>query len=108
MLLGSAPSVSMNSFTAFQAVSNGMNSPTGSGVSARTAVHVARGQVEIGQARLFESATGALFTGKAVSREKASRFDAVRVEVGGRAQYTGRSQFTAEPGDELGGGFLLR
>lgn len=83
-------------------------SPTGSGVSARTAVQIARGQTTVGTVRRFESATGAIFTARAVSRENAGRFDAVRVEVGGRAHYTGRSAFTAEPDDRLGGGFLLR
>ncbi len=39
MLLGSAPSVSMNSFTASKALSNGMNSPTGSGVLCRFRTH---------------------------------------------------------------------
>jgi hypothetical protein len=30
------------------------------------------------------------------------------VEVAGRAHYTGTARFTLEPGDALGGGFLLR
>lgn len=83
-------------------------SPTGSGVSARIAVQVAKGQIGLGQSRRFESVTGAVFSGKAVRGEKCGRFDAVRVEVGGRAYYSGRSHFTLEDGDELGRGFLLR
>jgi trans-L-3-hydroxyproline dehydratase len=83
-------------------------SPTGSGVSARIAVQVARGQIAVGQTRRFESVTGAIFTASAVSKEKSGRFDAVRVKVGGRAYYTGSSRFTAEPGDVLGAGFLMR
>jgi proline racemase len=83
-------------------------SPTGSGVSARIAVQVAKGQIGLGQSRRFESVTGAMFSGKAVRGEQCGRFDAVRVEVGGRAHYSGRSHFTLEDGDELGRGFLLR
>jgi trans-L-3-hydroxyproline dehydratase len=83
-------------------------SPTGSGVSARIAVQIARGDIALGQSRRFESVTGAVFTGRAVRAQRAGRFDAVRVEVGGRAAYTGRSRFTLDPDDSLGGGFLLR
>jgi len=82
-------------------------SPTGSGVSARVAVQCARG-LEIGTPRRFESLTGAGFTATPTRRDKVGRFDAVRVEVGGRAYYSGRSSFSIEAGDPLGGGFLLR
>lgn len=83
-------------------------SPTGSGVSARIAVQHAKGLIGIGQTRTFLSVTDAPFTAKAVRSEKAGRFDAVRVEVGGRAYYSGRASFSVEAGDPLGGGFLLR
>jgi len=83
-------------------------SPTGSGVTARLAVQHARGLVAAGQARRFESVTGATFEGRVVRAARAGRFDAVVVEVAGRAHYTGTARFTLEPGDALGGGFLLR
>ena len=83
-------------------------SPTGSGVTARIAVQHARGLIALGQERRFESITGAVFTGKALARTTAGRFDAVTVEVGGKAHYTGRASFTLEPEDEIGRGFLLR
>jgi trans-L-3-hydroxyproline dehydratase len=83
-------------------------SPTGSGVSARIAVQLARGQIAMGQTRRFESVTGAHFTGSPIAAAAISRKDGVRVEVGGRAHYTGRSNFTLESGDSLGAGFLLR
>ncbi|MEQ1954172.1 proline racemase family protein [Mesorhizobium sp. CN2-181] len=83
-------------------------SPTGSGVSARIAIQVAKGQIGLGQSRSFESVTGAAFSAKALRKEPCGYFDAVRVEVGGRAFYSGRSTFTYEDGDELGKGFLLR
>jgi proline racemase len=83
-------------------------SPTGSGVTARIAVQLARGLIGMGQERRFESITGAIFTGQAVARGKVGRFDSVTVEVGGRACYTGEARFTLEEGDALGAGFLLR
>ena len=83
-------------------------SPTGSGVTARIAVQHARGLIGLGQTRRFESVTGAIFTGKAVEKTRAGGFEAVIVEVGGKAHYTGHASFTLEPGDEIGKGFLLR
>jgi trans-L-3-hydroxyproline dehydratase len=83
-------------------------SPTGSGVTARLAVQHARGQIGVGAERLFESVTGAVFTGRVLRRTRAGDTDAVVVEVGGRAHYTGTARFTLEPGDALGEGFLLR
>ncbi|HEX9446968.1 MAG TPA: proline racemase family protein [Dongiaceae bacterium] len=83
-------------------------SPTGSGVTARIALQMARGQIELGQLRRFESVTGSEFTARAVAELRYGRFSAVRVEVTGQAYYTGRSLFTVEADDPLAGGFLLR
>ncbi len=83
-------------------------SPTGSGVTARIALQHARKQIALGQERKFESVTGAIFTGKALSETKTGRFAAVIVEVGGKAHYTGSARFTLEAQDEIGQGFLLR
>jgi proline racemase len=83
-------------------------SPTGSGVTARIALQHAKGQAGLGPERRFESITGAIFTGRAVRETRLGRLKAVTVEVGGRAYYTGRATFTAEPDDPLGDGFLLR
>jgi trans-L-3-hydroxyproline dehydratase len=83
-------------------------SPTGSGVTARIALMHRRGQLGLGEPRRFESVTGAIFEGRAVAETRAGPRPAVVVEVKGRAHYTGRSEFTVEPGDPLGGGFKLR
>jgi len=83
-------------------------SPTGSGVTARIALQHARKQIAMGQERKFESITGAIFTGRALSETKTGRFNAVIVEVGGKAHYTGSAKFTHEDSDEIGRGFLLR
>lgn len=83
-------------------------SPTGSGVTARIALQMARGQIKLGQRRRFESVTGSEFTAAAVAELAYGRFAAVRVEVTGQAYYSGRSIFTVEADDPLAGGFLLR
>ncbi len=87
-------------------------SPTGSGVTARIALQHARGLIGLGRERRFESLTGAVFTGRVASRLQAAYspdgYEAVTVEVTGRAHYTGKAQFVAEPDDALRDGFLLR
>jgi trans-L-3-hydroxyproline dehydratase len=87
-------------------------SPTGSGVTARIALQYARGLIGLGRTRSFESLTGAQFTGRVASTLELNRpggvLDAVTVEVSGRAYYTGKAQFVAEPDDPLRDGFLLR
>ena len=83
-------------------------SPTGSGVTARIALQMARRQIALGQVRRFESVTGSEFTAGAVAELTYGRFAAVRVEVSGQSYYSGRSVFTVEADDPLAGGFLLR
>jgi trans-L-3-hydroxyproline dehydratase len=82
-------------------------SPTGSGASARIAVQCARG-LAVGERRDFKSLTGAAFSATPVRPDRVGRFEAVRVAVAGRAYYSGRSSFSVEADDPLGGGFLLR
>jgi proline racemase len=83
-------------------------SPTGSGVTARIALQHRRRLVGLGEARIFESVTGAEFTGKAVRETECGPFKAVIVEVAGTAHFTGESRFWCEPGDDIGAGFRLR
>ncbi|HTV70345.1 MAG TPA: proline racemase family protein [Rhizobiaceae bacterium] len=83
-------------------------SPTGSGVTARLAAMFAKGEIAIGEERLFESIVGSRFTGAVVRTTKAGGFAAIVARVGGRAHYSGRSEFSLEDGDELGRGFLVR
>jgi len=82
-------------------------SPTGSGVTARIALAVARDPSRMSADFTFESVTGSRFTGRVAEQTKAGRFAAIRAAVAGRAYYTGRSVFTVEPDDPLAGGFLL-
>ena len=80
-------------------------SPTGSGVTARMALDHARGLVGTGQGRVFRGLSGEPFTGR-VSRP-APEVGGVRVEVGGRAFYSGHGTFVVEADDPLGFGFDL-
>jgi len=83
-------------------------SPTGSGVTARIALAVARDPALVSADFTFESITGSRFTGRVAEATTTGRFAAIRAEVAGRAYYTGRSLFTLEPDDPLAGGFLLK
>jgi trans-L-3-hydroxyproline dehydratase len=83
-------------------------SPTGSGVTARIALAVARDPALASADFTFESITGSRFTGRVAEQTRAGRFAALRAEVAGRAYYTGTSTFTVEPDDPLAGGFLLK
>jgi proline racemase len=83
-------------------------SPTGSGVSARMALQLARRQAKIGEERQFESCTGSIFTGRAVREAPpvGLRKSAI-VEVGGIAHVTGESRFRFDADDPLREGFTL-
>ena len=85
--------------------------PTGSGVTARVAVQYARGLIDVGQTRLFQSAaTGSKYTGSVIRPLTGGPTDytPVTVQVSGTAYYTGTATFTAEDDDELKRGFLLK
>ena len=83
-------------------------SPTGSGVSARMALQVARRQAKIGEERQFESCTGAVFTGKALREgPPVGPRKSVIVEVGGIAHVTGEAKFRFDDDDPLREGFAL-
>jgi trans-L-3-hydroxyproline dehydratase len=83
-------------------------SPTGSGVTARLAAMHAKGEIAVGQTRVFESIVGSRFTGAVARSTKAGRHEAIVARVGGRAFYSGKAEYTLEEDDELGRGFLLR
>jgi proline racemase len=84
-------------------------SPTGTGVSARLALHHARGEITDGQEIIVESILGSesTFHGKVVGRAKVGPYDAIMPEVSGQAFITGRQEFIIDPRDELGRGFLM-
>jgi proline racemase len=84
-------------------------SPTGTGVSARLALHHAKGEIAGGQIIAVESILGAgsVFTGRVVGRATVGPHAAIVPEVSGSAAITGRHEFVIDPADTLGAGFLL-
>ena len=84
-------------------------SPTGTGVSARLALHHAKGEIADGQHIMIESILGAVsvFGGRVVERTHVGPFEAIVPEVSGTAHITGRHEFIIDPGDQLGQGFLV-
>jgi len=83
-------------------------SPTGTGVSARAALHHARGDIEIDQPFVVESILGTSFTGRIVATTPFGPYDAVIPEITGTAHITGRHEFLIDPSDPLKFGFFLR
>jgi proline racemase len=85
-------------------------SPTGTGVSARVALHAARGEIADDQLIQVESILGAasVFSGRIAAHTHFGPFEAVVPEVSGSAFITGRHEFLIDARDELGRGFLVR
>ena len=82
--------------------------PTGTGVSARLALHHARGEIGLHDPIVIESILGTRFTGQVVKTTTFGPFDAVIPEVEGRAWITGRNEFLMDPTDPLKNGFIFR
>ena len=82
--------------------------PTGTGLSARLALHHARGEIGIGEAMVVESIIGSQFTGRIVEATTFGPHPAVIPEVTGTAHITGRHEFLIDLEDPLRDGFILR
>jgi proline racemase len=84
-------------------------SPTGTGVSARLALHHALGEITDGQQIIIESMIGAAstFSGRVVGHVQVGPYQAVVPEVSGKAFITGQHEFVIDPSDELGQGFFF-
>ncbi|UXI68982.1 proline racemase family protein [Tahibacter amnicola] len=83
-------------------------SPTGTGVSGRCALHVARGDVALGESMVIESILGTTFAVRAVDAVDFGGYPAIIPEVEGKAYVCGRNEFLVDPEDPLAHGFLLR
>jgi trans-L-3-hydroxyproline dehydratase len=83
-------------------------SPTGTGVSARAALHFARGELDIGEPFTVESILGTTFTGQVVETTRFGSFDAVVPQVSGSSYIVGRNELLIDPNDPLQHGFILR
>lgn len=83
-------------------------SPTGSGVSARAALHFARGELILNERVTVESILGSTMDVAVVDVTKFGPYDAVIPEVSGTASITGRNEFYFDPEDPFRTGFILR
>ncbi len=83
-------------------------SPTGTGVSGRIALHVARGDVAIGETIRIESLVGSCFDVCAREPHPHHGRAAIIPEVQGSAHITGRHSFLIDPQDAFREGFLIR
>ncbi len=83
-------------------------SPTGTGVSARMAIHYRRGEIAPGDSLVIESILGSVFTGRVHRLTQYGPYEAVIPEVEGTAFITGINELLIDPEDPLSEGFLLR
>jgi trans-L-3-hydroxyproline dehydratase len=72
-------------------------SATGTGVSARAALHHAKGELKLNERITIESIIGSTMTVRAVEETKFGPFDAVIPEVSGTASIIGRNEFYFDP-----------
>ncbi|MBK9053678.1 MAG: proline racemase family protein [Chloroflexi bacterium] len=83
-------------------------SPTGTGVSARAALHFARGEIGLNEPFVVESILGTTFTGSVVETTTFGPYPAVIPQVEGMAYICGRNHILINPNDPLQYGFLIR
>jgi trans-L-3-hydroxyproline dehydratase len=82
--------------------------PTGTGVSARAALHFARNELALNEPFVVESILGTTFTGEVVETTRFGPYDAVVPQVTGQAHITGQNELLIDPQDPLQNGFILR
>lgn len=83
-------------------------SATGSGVSARAALHYAKKELKVGEKITIESILGTTMDVEVIETVKYDTYDAVIPEVTGCAEFTGQHTFYINPDDPLKNGFILR
>jgi trans-L-3-hydroxyproline dehydratase len=83
-------------------------SATGSGVSARAALHFAKGELNVGKKITIESILGTSMDVEVKETANFGPHSAVIPEVSGTAHFTGKNEFWFDPADPLKNGFILR
>jgi proline racemase len=83
-------------------------SATGSGVSARAALHFAKGELGLNECITIESILGSTMSVKVVEVTSFGPYDAVIPEVSGTASIIGRNEFYFDPEDPFRAGFIIR
>ena len=83
-------------------------SPTGTGVSARAAIHYARNEINLDQSITIESIIGSTFKVSIIKKTNINGRDAIIPQVAGTANIVSKNVFWIDPEDEIGKGFTLR
>jgi trans-L-3-hydroxyproline dehydratase len=83
-------------------------SPTGTGVSARAALHYSKGELKAGEKVTIESILGTTMDVEVVETTTFGPHQAVVPEVTGMAYITGQNEFYFDPSDPLKDGFIFR
>ena len=83
-------------------------SATGSGVSARAALHHAKGELGLNERIVIESILGSTMAVEIVELTKFGNYNAVIPEVSGTASFIGQNEFYFDPDDPFSDGFLVR
>ena len=83
-------------------------SSTGSGVSARAALHQARDELQMNEKIVIESIVGSTMAVEIVEMTKFGPYDAVTPKISGTASFTGRHEFYFDPDDPFREGFIFR
>ena len=83
-------------------------SATGSGVSARAALHYAKRELDLNEKITIESILGSTMSVEVIEALKFGPHDAVVPQVSGTASIIGRNEFYFDPEDPFRSGFLLR
>lgn len=83
-------------------------SATGSGVSARAALHYTRGELKPGEKMVIESILGTTMSVEIEDVTTFGAYEAVIPRVGGTASFTGRHNFWFDPDDPFKEGFIIR
>ncbi len=83
-------------------------SPTGTGVSARAAIHHLRKELNPGEPITIESILGTCFKVRIAELTRSGPYPAVIPEVTGSASITGHHRFYFDPDDPLNKGFIFR
>lgn len=83
-------------------------SATGSGVSARAALHHSRGELRMGERIVVESILGTVMEVEVSGMTTFGPHKAIVPKVTGNAYFTGRNEFWFDPEDPLRDGFIFR
>lgn len=83
-------------------------SPTGTGVSARMALHYAKGELQLGEKMVIESIVGSQFVCSIKALTTFGAYQAVIPEVQGTAHICGINQLLIDPTDPHQHGFFFR